>query len=71
MAGVSPLNFALAPIQNAEIRDTNLQGPSLSASVAVPEPATVVSLGGAAVLWMLTGCRRAAWRDRRRIEVCM
>lgn len=65
MAGVSPVNFALASFQNAEIRDTSLQGPTLSASVTVPEPATVVSLGGAAVLWMLIGCRRAAWRGRR------
>ena len=44
MVGVSPLNFALAPFQNAEIRDTNFQGPSLSASVAVPEPATLAKL---------------------------
>jgi len=56
MAGVSPVNFALASFQN------------VSASVAVPEPATVISLGGAAVLWMLIGCRRAAWRGRRRPE---
>jgi len=68
MAGVSPVNFALASFQNAEIRDTSFEGPTLSASVAVPEPATVISLGGAAVLWMLIGCRRAAWRGRRRPE---
>lgn len=71
MVGVSPLNFAAASSQFAEIRDTNFQGPSLSASVAVPEPATVVSLGGAAVLWIMTGCSRKAWRTRRRIEVRM
>lgn len=71
LVGVSPLNFALAPFQNAEIRNTDFLGPSLSASVTVPEPATVVSLGGAAVLWMLTGCRRKAWRTRRGIEVRM
>jgi hypothetical protein len=68
MAGVSPVNFALASFQNAEIRDTSFQGPTLSASATVPEPATVVSLGGAAVLSMLIGCRRAAWRGRRRPE---
>jgi len=65
MAGVSPVNFALASFQNAEIRDTSFEGPTLSASVAVPEPATVISLGGAAVLWMLIGGRRAARRGRR------
>jgi len=32
MVGVSPLNFAAASSQFAEIRDTNFQGPSLSAT---------------------------------------
>ena len=62
MVGVSPLNFALAPFQNAEIRDTNFQGPSLSASVTapIPEPGT-----WAAMAIFAGGAAYAGWRRRR------
>lgn len=65
MVGVSPLDFTLASNHFAEIRNTDFQSPSLSASVTVPEPATIVSLGGGGVmLWIMTGRRRAALRNR-------
>ena len=53
MVGVSPLNFAAAAFQYAEIRDTSYDSPSLSASVTspIPEPgtwaATALLVGGA------------------------
>ena len=65
MVGVSPLNFALASSQSAEIRNMAFppEGPLLSASVTapIPEPGTWASMaifaGGAAY---------AGWRRRRR-----
>ncbi|MGA0899080.1 MAG: PEP-CTERM sorting domain-containing protein [Luteolibacter sp.] len=66
MVGVSPLDFTLASSQFAEIRNINYESPSLSASVTIPEPSTIVSLGGGGVmLWIMTGRRRAALRNRR------
>jgi len=59
MAGVSPLNFAMASSQRAEIRDTNFATPSLTPS-AVPESSTY----GLLVLAGLFG--PAVWFHRRR-----
>jgi hypothetical protein len=53
MVGMSPLNFAAATFQYAEIRDTSYASPLLSASVTapIPEPgnwaATALLVGGA------------------------
>lgn len=63
MVGVSPLNFAMASSQFAEIRDTNFQSPALSASVTapIPEPGT-----WAAMAIFAGGAAYAGWRRRRR-----
>lgn len=70
MVGASPLDFTLASSPFAEIRNTNYESPSLSASVTVPEPSTIVSLGGGVMLWIMTGRRRAALRNRRPPASC-
>jgi hypothetical protein len=64
MRGGSPLNFAMASSQYAQIRAANFQSPTLSASViaGVPEPGT-----WAAAALLAGGAGFMRWRKRAKV----